>query len=427
MTPYPPRLAYVCTVSGYNQPELEACLQHRPQDLILIVSHGMEQSGAPERLEQVLKTRLPATRIQRLGATTDMPFHGDDLCENQHWIHHVLLPVLRQLAAEGAHCWLNFTGGTKTLSTALLFAYPWDLCEYKPNNSHWLLQYHLITDDGQIRFNEIARLALPSAPPLDIARLHNPSCQQRSLNPLELKHPALSASLAAEIWQGLEHRDQGLTTLFSLLEMLWDKPHKQTRIETDWASLRQTYPHLDLTDETVGPWLTRLAQLHPDAIQHTQETLSLPGPNAKKEAEQWKRWVSGDWLEQHLANSLQHIGIPPEAIGRNLVVTDENSRGPTAGREADLLINWQGKTLLIEIKADIPGSSRSIELEKQISSLGDRFGSTSKILFIGPQLHQKLQTKPGELERLEARCRQSHIRLLHRIDALQAEYLPRSN
>ena len=95
MTPCPPRLAYVCTVSGYNQPELEACLQHRPQDLILIVSHGMEQSGAPERLEQVLKTRLPATRIQRLGAFNPM----DVACIQVAHFGRNLLDVRQQLLA----------------------------------------------------------------------------------------------------------------------------------------------------------------------------------------------------------------------------------------------------------------------------------------------------------------------------------------
>ena len=43
MPTLPPRIAYVCTVSGYNQPELEACLLHRPKDLILIVSQEMEK------------------------------------------------------------------------------------------------------------------------------------------------------------------------------------------------------------------------------------------------------------------------------------------------------------------------------------------------------------------------------------------------
>ena len=32
MPTLPPRIAYVCTVSGYNQPELEACLLHRPKE-----------------------------------------------------------------------------------------------------------------------------------------------------------------------------------------------------------------------------------------------------------------------------------------------------------------------------------------------------------------------------------------------------------
>ena len=428
MPTLPPRIAYVCTVSGYNQPELEACLLHRPKDLILIVSQEMEKNGAPDRLERVLRGRLPATRIQRLGATTDCQFNGDDLCENQHWIRQVLLPRLHQLAAEGAHCWLNFTGGTKTLSTALLFAYHWDLCEYKPHNSPWLLQYQLCAVDGQVHFNEVGRPNLPSALPLDIARLHNPDCQTRKPNQLEQQSPELTARLANELWHGLTQQDQGLLHLLNMLETLWaeQNPHPYPVVEfnLDWTTLQARDPNLD--PATILPWLSRLSQLAPDVVRLNGNHLSLPGPHAGKKAAPWKRWVSGEWLEQHLAISLQKLGIPVEAIGRNLVVTDADETGSHAGREADLLINWQGKTLLIEIKADIPGNSRSIDLEKQISSLGDRFGNTRKILFLGPQLHQKLQNDPNnssKFEKLHARCQQSKILLLHQIDKLLAEFL----
>ena len=48
-------LLYVCIISGFNQPELEACLTHKPDDLILIVSNDKHIQNAATRFTEVLQ------------------------------------------------------------------------------------------------------------------------------------------------------------------------------------------------------------------------------------------------------------------------------------------------------------------------------------------------------------------------------------
>ena len=56
---------YVCVVSTYNLPELEACLARRPSDIVLVVSDPETFEQAAERLEQQLVKALPGVTIHR--------------------------------------------------------------------------------------------------------------------------------------------------------------------------------------------------------------------------------------------------------------------------------------------------------------------------------------------------------------------------
>lgn len=48
---------YVCVVSNYNLPDLEACLARHPSDIVLVVSDPEAFEQAAERLEQQLDSR----------------------------------------------------------------------------------------------------------------------------------------------------------------------------------------------------------------------------------------------------------------------------------------------------------------------------------------------------------------------------------
>jgi len=77
----------------------------------------------------------------------------------------------------------------------------------------------------------------------------------------------------------------------------------------------------------------------------------------------------------------------------------------------DILTHYRGQTRLIEIKAGLPKGHAPSELENQVSALGDRFGSTSKALLLGPKLRQQLEDE-RRLEDFRKRCKSSKIVLL---------------
>ena len=411
---------YVCSVSDYNQPELESCLYHRPQQLILIVSHRMRNNGSASRLLALLSQRLPGTQIRQLDdQSSNLPFNSDELCENLAWLNHNLVPRLQELEQQGYQCCLNFTGGTKALSMALLLCYPWYRCEYKPHNKNKLQQYQLdLTSDSQ-PVSLVSNIRLADADPLDIARLHNAGCKTKEPNSLE-QHSE-SASLAQKIWDDLSQPEGVLVKLFSLLEEKWTQADSSTSSKNITLAWQEIHARAPAHAAQLEKWCQQLASLNPNVVTLDQEGITLPGPDAKGAAKAWRRWVCGDWLEQLIATKIRAQGIPNSAIARNLVVTDQSIAGHD-GREADLLINWQGKTLLIEAKADIPRTTSFSELEKQISSLGDRFGHTRKVLFIGPQLKKHLDQ--DKRTRLEERCKASRITLHDSFDALLSEWFP---
>ena len=64
-------LVYVCIISNFNQPELEACLTRKPADILLIVSSSMAKSAdrfvrvyyLANRSRDVVRERLLGCRL----------------------------------------------------------------------------------------------------------------------------------------------------------------------------------------------------------------------------------------------------------------------------------------------------------------------------------------------------------------------------
>jgi tRNA U54 and U55 pseudouridine synthase Pus10 len=77
-------------------------------------------------------------------------------------------------------------------------------------------------------------------------------------------------------------------------------------------------------------------------------------------------------------------------------------------READLLVLNNGKIYVIEVKADIPAHLEAKNIEAQISSLGDRFGEISKLIFLGPEAVDRL-TKASKMDDFKLRCKSNNV------------------
>lgn len=398
-------LVYVCVVSGYNLPELEACLLREPGDVVLVVSDRMGESC--RRLERVLRERLPRARLHRLdGERTGRALEGDDVVQCAQWVEEVLLPFLEGLGP--LRRVLNLNGGTKAMAAALLWLGVWSELDYKAQGRQELQVTRPETVDGSRRLVEVARRPLPDVSPQDVARLHGEPLDGRP-NALEVRDPAGTVALGRALWDGLAAGDEGLLRLFAGLGQVWstgreDPAFAREVVVLPWSAFGEG------DRGALRPWLDRLGALAPGVLVWSEEGVRLPGNRAKGWGRAWREWVSGAWLEQLAQAWLEEAGVPPGAIARNLRSSEEPGRGGE-GREADLLVHFRGRTVLVEVKADLPPGAAPSELERQVASLGDRFGSTQKALLIGPQGMMRL----GGGARREAfarRCRDSRIALL---------------
>ncbi len=406
-------LAYVCMVSNFNLPELEACLARRPSDVLLVVSDSAPFADAALRLQQRLQQDLPGSTVHVLHrSSTQHSLGGDDLLEAQQWFRQVLQPQLEQLAAAGKPAALNFTGGTKAMAFALLQGYAWQFADYRAQGRRELqvIAQRFDAQRQALDFVALPSLPLPDVSPLQVAQLHANDVHAAPLNTLIVEQPQATAQLAQDIWAALSTQEPALLQLLGSLETLWSHAlahadYRHNQITLPW----QTFLGAASPPAAQLRWLRRLHELAPQQLHWDERSITLPGNHARKQSRALRDWVSGAWLEQLAHQWLMDAGVPAKAVACNLksgLVADNSN----AEREADLLVHYRGTTCLIEAKADLPPGGKPAELERQVSSLGDRFGKTRKLLLAGPQLQDRLR-QGNRWCNFELRCKASGVTL----------------
>ncbi len=394
-------MRYVCVVSQYNLPSLEACLARKPSEVSLIITGSFEKAG--KRLRRELEKLLPGIEVHELRGSLAHPLEGEEVISTLDWGINVLGPHLTATRREDLPIVLNFTGGTKAMSLALLHAIEWHELDYKANGRSELqvLQFR------QGNLKEKARLPLEDVAPIHIAHLHEDDVHETP-NAIVSTPDNASENLALRFWRAQADADPNLGHLFATLEKVWVIESDDSR----WQRRHITLPwsEFDSSRESLTPWLESLQHLAPEELRWDSSGVTLPGNKVKGKARSLRDWISGIWLEEVAYLWLLNAGIPPGQIARNLR-SGPSSTQSASQREADLLIHWRQKTYLIEVKAGLPPGHAPSELETQLSSLVDRFGSTQKALFIGPALQRNLQ-KEHRWEAFQQRCQASRIRMI---------------
>lgn len=381
-------IVYVCSTSGYNLPEYEACLLRRPRYLVLIVSNYGEIQQAAERFSRVVRQALPGIEILR--PDVRQVFDGADLQAYQIWQREQLLPTLQALP-ESLPRICNLTGGTKIMALALSRLTDWAWIEYKADRTQELQKFSFGSDG----FVDMSKEVLPQADPFAVAELY--SEHVRRLKPNQVVEHRQSICQANRLWNGLTTRDAALLQLFgsecSGLEMVWMYGKDQEAYQQQWLELscQAFIGQAFFTTEQLG-WLNAWASLSETGLQVDAQKLRLAG-NRKNMRESLRRWLSGDWLEQLAAHWLEQV-IPAEHITMNVRVRPDNADNSSTGeRETDILIHHQGRTSIVEVKTDLPPGGDFATGIRQLASISDRFGRSNKVLLIGPQLYQRCQAR----------------------------------
>lgn len=373
---------------------------------MLVVSDPEVFEQSAERLEQQLVKALPSVTLHRPDLQPGaLPLGGADAVECHAWVQGVLQHYLARAELANKPRYLNFTGGTKAMSLALVLGLDWQGLDYKADG---LPQVQVValhpSDNGKLTLSAEPPLAIEDVAPLTVAGPHNDHLEHIRPNPL-FNH-ANSLALAQAIWNAQTEQDPALTVLFDVLEQVWSIGRDDPRFHQDRVSI--ALPE-DLDTQALDTWLQRLAALQPEVLVRTGNMLDLPGNRRRKQQRDFIAWVNANWLEQLCHHWLLEAGLPLRAVALNLKTGADRAR--SAGqREADLLIRHRSKTRLIEVKAGLPDGHSPAELESQVSSLGERFGKTDKALFVSPRMQQQLDSRRRR-ENFRLRCQASQVAL----------------
>nr|MBP7548586.1 hypothetical protein [Corallincola sp.] len=316
----------------------------------------------------------------------------------------VLLPLLPPPGS--AEVVLNITGGTKAFLAGLLLVYPWTTLDYRAKNKRHL--HSVRFDGGHNRAPTLGDerwLPIPDLPPMALAKLQAETATQLPLNALISRQPLATLALAEQLWQGELTQDTALDYLLSQLELLWVKQaeEKETKVAHRWLPWP---PEPAARTDLIDGWLTPLASIAArTSLLWDERGIRVVGNSAKGKKDPLRRWLSGAWLEQLAEHWLLCAGVPASAIARNVVRSSEKGESSSA-READLLVLFNCQATVVEAKADLPRGTAAKSMEEQLSSLGDLFGSTRKVLLIGPRLLAGLNDKGRK--NLETRLRSNN-------------------
>lgn len=414
---------YICIVSGYNLPELEACLEVKPKNILLIVSNDPEIQKNAELLTNALKENLPHACIYRPDQEhPELAFDGTDIIQVQNWIKEVLLPYLKKPALDNTYKIINLTGGTKALPLALLYAYPWDALHYKPEDANTVSVFHIDANGGHEFYKGTPqKIKLTDASPITIAKLHSEYVEEVTSN-ISLANLEVRLQLAEALYQGLQKKDAGLTGLFKFLNKYWsEERNKHKKDNLIQVPIQELLTTSKVELEALKPWLDRIQQLTQYGTWgYNQEKISFPSNKGKdadetqKEAKTLKAWISGLWLEEYIYHCIAQK-VDCKHIAANLKVGKDAKTSETK-REVDILLHYQGRTSVVEIKADYYGKLQDIE--RQVSSLGDKIlGRSTKILFIGPEFTNRLKNE-NQFDNFNLRCKSKEIILCDSVQSL---------
>ncbi len=215
------RVLYVVVASEHNVAELLACLTFRPAAVFILASDFIRRparqggQSPDQRLEQVLRKKLPGTEVRTLAAGG---LTGSRLSDDLAWLRTHLVPLVEAARDAGLEPVLNLTGGTKTLTVALLTAVDWSALHYKDLNSP-LIQEWIPGREEQARDVPVDESALARLLPSDFLRLYADDVKAGS--PADPGTGACRTETARWIHDELSRPESDLDELFGILNRLW--------------------------------------------------------------------------------------------------------------------------------------------------------------------------------------------------------------
>ncbi|WP_044414385.1 PDDEXK family nuclease [Thiomicrospira microaerophila] len=383
---------YVVIASGHNLPSLVPLLDYRPQRVTLIVSDFIKQQTR-ERIEALIAKHLPQTQWVMLDLKKRS---GDAISDITDWINQDFVPEYQSNAT--TYDWiLNVTGGTKLLALLLETAVDWQEVHYKSLTSPLVQRWTYHNKQRQI----LSEKVINHIDTLDALSLYTDYTLTEN-NRIEDSPNAIN--IAEKIWQHYEQPADNIHQALSVvLQKEWsNSAHKtkELRLEID---LFKNYP-----EEEVLNWFSQLADLIPDSdiCRLENKTLILPGNKLgsskhDKLRKDWKKWISGIWLETLIHYWFEQQGIQ---VARNVKIKDQN-------RELDFVLLYQHNLHVIEVKNAPPHNKDMSDIIRQIKSVTE-IGMLKNYLFISPYFEKVNQDNLQKIDDFKMNCKLNQIALI---------------
>lgn len=392
---------YICVISQFNVAEFEACLTIQPDHILLVVSKEEPYIDKAQLFKEALGKQLPQTQFVDLNPK-HYALDGGSLDSVREWCEAVFSSSL--IEQFKAYDWIiNATGGTKAIIIVLMqFIEQLKLSEQIKGNLFLnykdfkkpQLQIQQMNDE---QWQSLEDKKIKSATAQEILSLYSDQLTFGKKDEIRDK-----LQFAQFIWTSLHENKETISALFEAIAKAWEEN----------GNLEQSLvitPKIEALINELNEFGKDLFKLETPFKIIDAQTISIPA-RKKSKIKAYSRFIEGEWLEAELYSWLA------KELEDNQIewsVKENNSKNQQ-NKEIDFFVHHQSTSFFIEVKADLPNNKLSNwnEIRKQISERGTRLGQGTNILFIGPELQEKLE-QHLEKDLIEETFDMMKIKIIH--------------
>lgn len=366
--------ALLIPISDHNIAQLYNCLAADFHTVVLLASSQFKTQR--ERFIAVLTSIKPNIAL----IEADLPDDAENYQALSEFVQKQLLEKTKGFQLE-----LNSTGGTKVIPIALLDFLPIQRIYYKGLRHDYLQSWQ----PGQPQSYQATGLTTRVSAEQALALYTEQIVLAGNEADLYLQQPD-ALTIATAIWQQYQSTDSAMSWLAS---MLGNSPWVSSKQELAFTF---TIPDFMQDNADWQNWFNQLAHFSQGQLCYQHPDITIFSHNQKKHpANLFKRWISGDWLEQ-----LVQSWLAETLLGNQLLsgVKPSTTGEQGANRELDFICFHNTAGYVIETKVTTEPRQSANKMVQQLVSLAENFGKLQKVLLLSPLF---FQTRPDDSQALK--------------------------
>lgn len=379
--------ALLIPISEHNIAQLYNCLAANYHLVILLASSHFDRQRA--RFISVLKSIKPDIALLKI----DLPDDADDYAKLRDFVETHLLEKIKGYRLE-----LNGTGGTKVIPFLLLDILPIQRVYYKGMKHNYLQSWQ----PGQPQSYQHTEFTSQVSAEQALALYSDKMVLASDKTEPYATHPD-AVAMAEAIWQAYQLADSAMSWLAA------------TRSHSPWSSSQKeqtfcfTLPEAQQQNSQWQSWFEQLAAFSQGQLCYQHPTITLYShKNKKHPANLFKRWISGDWLEQLVQSWLEEV-LPQNQLLCGVKPSTTGEQG--ASRELDFICFHNTAGYVIETKVTTEPKQSANKMVQQLVSLAENFGKLQKVLFLSPLFFQTRPEGSQALKQFIKYCDSHQVKL----------------